>query len=63
MELITIQLPEYAVRYLVDMCQRERHALAYAEYREQCPPSLQMLAAYDALNQIESALPTCPPTT
>lgn len=57
MELKTIQLPDYAIRYLAEMCRRERDRLSYSEYVNQAPPSLQDIVAYDSLNAIESALP------
>jgi 4-alpha-glucanotransferase len=57
MELVTLQMPDYAVRYLAKLCEEERQRLAYQEYVNQAPPSLQDLAAFDALEQIEYALP------
>lgn len=57
MELVTLRMPDYAVRYLAEMCKQERRRLAYQEYVDQAPPSLQDLAAFDALEQIEYALP------
>lgn len=54
-DLFELKLPPYAVRYLQSMCQRERQMLgnmaATGVY------SVAVDAAYDALNQIEAALP------
>jgi hypothetical protein len=54
-EMITFDLPPYAVRYLQQMCMRERTMLdnlaASGVY------NVVIDAARDALNQIERALP------
>ena len=53
-DLKTIELPEYAVKYLNKMCEAERKRLIYLT--DQVGMSLQITAAYDALNTIESAI-------
>lgn len=55
--LIKIELPEYAIRYLRIMCKQERDRLNYGLYKDQAPPSLQEIAAFDSLDMIECALP------
>ncbi len=57
MNSISIELPEYAIRYLKKMCQEERDRINYGIYKEQCGPTLQDQAAFDSINAIESALP------
>jgi hypothetical protein len=50
---VTIKLPPYAVRYLKEMCERERKRLV----KEVDGLSLQGVAAFDALNTIVECLP------
>jgi hypothetical protein len=54
-ETITIELPAYAVRYLATMCQRDRTMLA--NFSALGTFTLGLDAAFDALSQIEQALP------
>jgi hypothetical protein len=51
MKTMTIKLPEYAIRYLLKMCEDERARLANREF------SLQSEAAVNSLRAIEDALP------
>jgi hypothetical protein len=53
---VTITLPVYAVRYLREMCKRDREFLACLADHSPAP-SLPMLAGYDSLDAIECALP------
>jgi hypothetical protein len=54
-ETITIELPAYAVRYLATMCQRDRAMLNDFNALRPYTPGLD--ASFDALSQIEQALP------
>lgn len=56
MEQITITLPEHAIRYLRDMCERERTALVEIQTTT-FGSTLQLQAAFDSLDAIESVLP------
>ena len=51
----TLELPMYAVRYLAQMCNRERAMLT--SFAAMGAPSIAIEAASDALTQIEKALP------
>lgn len=53
---VTITLPAHAIRYLRQMCDTERSALADLS-ASTFMPNLQLQAAFDSLNAIESALP------
>jgi len=53
--LVTIALPDHAVRYLVGMLQSERHALSQVPALS--AHELGLLAHYDSLNALESAIP------
>lgn len=55
MNEIEIKLPEHAIRYLIEMCKRDREFLACMTEGQEL--SLGSMAAYDSLNAIESALP------
>lgn len=52
---MTIDLPDYAIRYLAMMCHHERKRLSKIRIAQY---GLQDEAAYDSLNQIESVIPT-----
>ena len=54
-EMTTIELPAYAVRYLATMCQRDRTMLN--NFSALGTFTLGLDAAFDALAQIEQALP------
>jgi hypothetical protein len=56
-DLITISLPAYAIRYLREMCKRDREYItAFAD--QIAFPSMGSEASYDSLNQIECSLPS-----
>lgn len=55
MDVVTIELPEYAVRYLRRLCAYDREVLRVLGNTEGY--SLQLDASYDALNVIECAIP------
>jgi hypothetical protein len=55
-DVTPIELPAYAVRYLRQMCQRERHMLnTLLTTGGNYNPAID--AAFDSLSQIEHALP------
>ena len=54
-EMITVELPAYAVRYLATMCQRDRAMLN--NFSALGSFTIGLDAAFDALSQIEQALP------
>lgn len=56
--MIVFSLPDYAVRYLAEMCKRDREYLAATtEIDETLGLSLGILASYGSLNIIESSIP------
>jgi hypothetical protein len=55
-EMVTLELPAYAARYLKQMCQRERTVLNNISSQGGAY-SLALDAAYDALAQIETVVP------
>jgi hypothetical protein len=52
---LTITLPVYAIRYLKEMCKRDREFLGCIGEDDHL--GLGLLAAYDSLEAIECALP------
>lgn len=56
MNEIKIKLPEYAIRYLIEMCGRERDRINYDIYRNQIGVTLQHKVALDSISAIEAAL-------
>jgi len=56
MDDITFKLPRHAVRLLARMCRMQRKVLV-KNLMDAGAPSLQSEAAFDSLNEIESAIP------
>jgi len=55
--MIELQLSEHAVRYLKEICKRDREFIASIMEMNAGWPSIGTEASYDSLNEIESALP------
>jgi hypothetical protein len=57
MDMVTITLPVYAARYLVEMCKHERDRLS--KVTGNIPTwTIGAEASYDSLNAIESSIPS-----
>lgn len=56
-ELVKLELPMYAVRYLIEMCKRDREYINCIVEGRMGLSSIGTEASYDSLNCIESVLP------